>query len=190
MSAFRFVRQLEQEGFLDNVSEMLRLVRREELMHRWQATYLRAAPALPLWWIHPGNCECNLETALRTYNDQASVRERSAPRACLDLFAAAEALGYGPVQGILPHFYIENLDREVLQSMGLSPDDAEYRPNVFVRVPVFQKSVFRSAVNRNGVPVADIIQVWLEVSSHSARDETQANEIRQHALAQIFAEQT
>jgi hypothetical protein len=38
------------------------------------------------------------------------------------------------------------------------------------------------------VPIADIIQVWLEVSSHPARDEALANEIRQHALTQIFSE--
>ena len=41
MSSFRFLRQLDQEGFLDDDSESLRLVRREELMRRWQATYLR-----------------------------------------------------------------------------------------------------------------------------------------------------
>jgi hypothetical protein len=40
MSAFRFVRQLRQEGFLDIKSESLRLVRREERMHRWQAAHL------------------------------------------------------------------------------------------------------------------------------------------------------
>jgi hypothetical protein len=190
MSSFRFVRQLDQEGFLDDDSYSLRLVRREELMLRWLATYLRSVPALPLCWIDRGNCECNLAAALRTYIGQASITVWPAPRACLDLFTAAEALGYGPVQGILPDFYMEDLDREVLHSMGLSPDRAEYRPDVFVRVPVFQESVFRAAVTRDGVPVADIIQVWLEVSSHPARDEAQANEIRQQALAQIFAKQT
>jgi hypothetical protein len=50
MSAFRFVRQLRQEGFLDERDGPLRLVRRKELLRRWQAANLRgctrAAPAL------------------------------------------------------------------------------------------------------------------------------------------------
>ena len=37
MSAFRFIRQLRQEGFLDEEDEEFRVVRREELMRRWQA---------------------------------------------------------------------------------------------------------------------------------------------------------
>jgi hypothetical protein len=170
MSAFRFVRQLRQEGFLDNDSESLRIVRRQELMRRWQAAYLRSVPELPLCWIDPGHNERQLLTALGAYNGRTSVRQRAAPRACLGLFAAAEYLGHGSIQGILPTFYLENLDRAVLAGLGLCPDGAEYRPDLFVRVPVFQKSVFRAAVVRDGVPVADIIQVWLDVSSHSDRE--------------------
>jgi hypothetical protein len=60
MSAFRFVRQLRQEEFLDEDNEFLRLVRKEELMRRWQAAQLRSAPELPLRWIVPvktsGSC--------------------------------------------------------------------------------------------------------------------------------------
>ena len=47
MSAFRFVRQLRQEGFLDRNDEPLRLVRRKELLRRWQAAHLRGARAAP-----------------------------------------------------------------------------------------------------------------------------------------------
>jgi hypothetical protein len=73
---------------------------------------------------------------------------------------------------------------------GLSPDGAEYRPDVYVRVPVFRESVLRAAVIRDGVPVADILQVWLDVSSHPARGEAMVDEICGRVLAQIFAEQT
>jgi hypothetical protein len=58
-------------------------------------------------------------------------KERPAPRACLGLFAAAESLEYGRVQGTLANFYLENLDWAVLGSMGLSPDGAEHRPDMF-----------------------------------------------------------
>ena len=68
MSAFRFVRRLRQEDFLDSDSEILRLVRREELMHRWQAAHLRPAPELPLRWIavsgQGGHCRRGVRLAV------------------------------------------------------------------------------------------------------------------------------
>jgi hypothetical protein len=45
---------------------------------------------------------------------------------------------------------------------------------------------FRGAVQREGVPIADIVQVWLDVSSHPTRGAVQAEEIRRHVLASIF----
>jgi hypothetical protein len=188
MSAFRFVRQLRQEGFLDQNDEPLRLVRRKELLRRWQAAHLRGAPELPLRWIIPRKSERPLLAALYAYNAKPDVKRESAPRACVSMFAAAESLGFGFVHGVPPYFYLESLDREVLSRMGLSPEGAEQRPDVYVRIPAFRESVFRAAVVRDGVPVADILQVWLDVSSHPARGEAQAEEIRHRVLAPIFEE--
>ena len=188
MSAFRFVRQLRQEGFLDERDGPLRLVRRKELLHRWQAAHLRGAPELPLRWIIPVKSQRQLGAALHSYRVQPNVKNEPAPRACLGLFAAAESLGFGFVHGVPPYFYLESLDREVLSRMGLSPEGAEQRPDVYVRIPAFRESVFRAAVVRDGVPVADILQVWLDVSSHPARGEAQAEEIRHRVLAPIFEE--
>ena len=188
MSAFRFVRQLRQEGFLDERDRPLRLVRREELLRRWQAAHLRGAPELPLRWIIPRKSERPLPAALHSYLVQPNVKNEPAPRACLGLFAAAESLGFGFVHGVPPYFYLESLEREVLSRLGLSPEGAEQRPDVYVRIPAFRESVFRAAVVRDGVPVADILQVWLDVSSHPARGEAQAEEIRHRVLAPIFEE--
>ena len=188
MSAFRLVRQLRQEGFLDQNEEPLRLVRREELLRRWQAAHLRAAPEIPLRWIIPRKGERPLMAALHAYSAQPDVKRQTAPRACLGLFAAAESLGFGFVRGVPQYFYLESFDREVLKQMGLSPEGAEQRPDVYVRVPAFRESVFRAAVLRNGVPVADILQVWLDVGSHPARGEEQAQEIRNRVLAPIIEE--
>jgi hypothetical protein len=188
MSAFRFVRQLRQEGFLDENEEPLRLVRRKELLRRWQAAHLRGAPELPLRWIIPVKSEHQLHVALHAYIVQPSQRRESAPRACLGLFAAAESLGLGFVHGVPQYFYLESLDRNVLKRMGLSPEGAKQKPDVYVRVPASRESVFRAAVVREGVPVADILQVWLDVGSHPARGEEQADEIRYRALAPIFEE--
>jgi len=186
MSAFRLVRQLRQEGFLDQHEEPLRLVRREELLRRWQAAHLRGAPELPLRWIIPRKSERPLQAALCAYNVQPEPKP--APRACLGLFAAAESLGFGFVHGVPPYFYLENLDRDVLNRMGLSPEGAEQKPDVYVRVPAFRESVFRAAVVRDGVPVADILQVWLDAGSHPARGKEQAEEIRLRVLAPVIEE--
>lgn len=188
MSAFRFVRQLRKEGFLDEQDEPLRLVRRKELLRRWQAAHLRGTPELPLRWIIPIKNERLLPAALHAYSDQHNVLPEPAPRACLGLFAAAESLGFEFVHGVPPYFYLESLDREALRRMGLSPEGAEQRPNVYVRVPAFRESIFRASVVRDGVPVADILQVWLDVGSHPARGEEQAEEIRHRVLAPIFEE--
>jgi len=188
MSAFRFVRQLRQEGFLDSDEEPLRLVRRSELLRRWQAAHVRGVPEIPLRWIIPGSSERQLPTALQAYGVQPDKKRDHDPRACLGLFAAAESLGFGFVRGVPPYFYLENLDRDVLKRMGLSPEGAELRPDVYVRVPAFRESIFRAAVVRDGVPVADILQVWLDVASHPARGEAQAGEIRRRVLAPIFEE--
>jgi hypothetical protein len=182
MSAFRFIRQLRQEGFVDNDGEMLQLVRREELLHRWQAAHLRSAPELPLRWILSAKSGRQLPAALHSYLAHSGVKQEPSPRACLGLFAAAESLGFGFVHGLPPYFYLENLDRGVLTHMGLSPEGAEHAPDVFVRIPASRESVFRGAVERNGVPVADIVQVWLDVSSHPARGADQAGEIRRRVL--------
>jgi len=190
MSAFRLVRQLRLEGFLDSDSDSLRLVRREELMRRWLAANLRPVPELSLRWIIPTKDERRLTSALRALQVHSQEENDLAPRACLGLFAAAESLGLGFVHGVPPCFYIEELDRAVLGRMGLSPEGAEHRPDVFVRVPASRESVFRAAVERDGVLVSDILQVWLDVSSHPARGEAQADEIRRHALATIFEEKS
>ena len=189
MSAFRFVRQLRQEGFLDNDSESLCLVRREELMHSWQVAHMRSLPEMPLRWIATFKNGRQLPVALQAHHANPGVKERPL-RACLGLFEAAESLGYGNVSGVPAHFYLEYLDRAVFDRLGLSPEGAEYRPDVYVRVPAFRESIFRAAVDRDGLQVADIIQVWLDVSSQTAQGDALAKEIWRRDLAPIFNEES
>jgi hypothetical protein len=185
MSAFRFIRQLEQDRFLDDESEILRLTNREDLMRRWQATYLRPMPEMPLRWIEQVKNEHQVSALLRAFNGEFS--SGSAQPACLGLSAAAECLGFGSAPRVPPRFYyLGTLDREVLRRMGFSPDDAEFRPDLLVRQPVFRKSVFKAAVTRDGILVSDIIQIWLDITAPPAHDVELAHEIRQEALAKIF----
>ena len=193
MSAFRLVRQLSEEGFLDERGG-LRLVRIEELLERW----LRASPyrvhEIPARWILRGEKNA-FHAALRSYTSRmrsdAPVSERNhvrkaSPRICLALFAAAEVLGFKFVHGTQPHIYIENLDEEALRQLGLSVESANHQPDVSVRIPENPHAVFRAAVERNGVPAADVLQVWLDVAHHPARGKAQADILRKQIFSRFF----
>jgi hypothetical protein len=46
--------------------------------------------------------------------------------------------------------------------------------------------VFRGAVHAGGVAVSDVLQVWLDVSSHPSRGQEQANVIRKRVLERVI----
>ena len=198
MSAFRFVRQLSHEGFLEE-NGALRLVRIEELLQRWVGANHRRIREVPVRWIIRG--ESKIEAAVRSYvsrlKENSARRKRSvaarsfqAPnRVCLGWFAAAEAFGLKFVHGSVPHIYLERLEREALAHLGMSVEDAEHRVDAIVRVPDNPESVFRAAVNRDGVPISDILQVWLDVSNHPARGPDQAKIIARKVLAKLFSQE-
>src|SRR5215467_338193 len=191
MSAFRLVRQLSDEGFLEERSG-LRLVRTEELLERWSRASHYRPQETPARWILSGE-KNRFHAALRSYaSGTASLRSgskragRVPPRLCLGLFAAAEALGFKFVHGVQPHLYIERIDREALRELGLSLEPASREADVFVRVPKYPEAVFRAAVERDGVPTSDILQVWLDVSNHPARGKDQADLLRKRVFSQIL----
>jgi hypothetical protein len=181
MSASRFVRQLRNEGFLDDREDDLRLARVEELLDRWVAANQQRPRDIPVRWIVRRD-QPHLLAALKTYS--AVARRR--PRCALGLFAAADALGFGFVQGVPPHIYLERFDADVLRELGLSAEDADHRADAYVRVPTCAEAVFRAAVRSDGLPVSDILQVWLDVSRHPARGQEQADQIRRRVLGPII----
>jgi len=199
MSAFRLVRQLSKEGFLDEGEEFLKIVRIEELMQLWLSASRRVAKEVPARWIIPGG-ENQLSAALKSYSEplgrSAKVkgkvpRSRALPglRICLGLFAAADALGLGFVRGVKPYLYIESLDGGVLRQLGLSLQDADNRPDIYLRIPDNSEAVFRAAVHRDGLAIADVLQVWLDVSNHPSRGKEQADHIRHRALKRLFGQE-
>jgi hypothetical protein len=194
MSASRFVRELLSEGFLDRRKGSLCLVRREDLMRRWQGASQRAARDIPVRWIIRGDEE-QLLSAVRSYCswlDANRLRQQKpradripepAPRVAIGLFAAADLLGVGFVHGAVPYLYLEHLSMPALEQLGLSVEDAKGQPDAYVRVPENKEAVFRAAVQHQGVPVSDILQVWLDVSNHPARGKEQADQIWKRILA-------
>lgn len=192
MSAFRLVRQLADEGFLEEQGG-LRVVRTEELLERWLSASHYRVYETPARWILSGDKNA-FYGALRSYASRmrstrsASKPDRvqAMPRLCLALFAAAELLGFKFVHGLQPHLYIERLDKEALRELGLSLEVGGHEPDVFVRIPKNPQSVFRAAVERDGVPTSDVLQVWLDVSNYPARGKAQADVLRKRVLSHVL----
>jgi hypothetical protein len=197
MSASRFANQLANEGFLDKDGYHLQIVRTDELLERWVSANRQKARDIPVRWIIKKS-EKELFARVAKYAAESkadpglkskarSVRVTKAPaRCCIGLFAAADALGVGFVRGVPAHLYLERLDLDVMQELGLSVEDADRRADVYVRVPSNKESVFRAAVMRDGLPVSDVLQVWLDASAHPARGREQADEIWRRVLKPLF----
>ena len=196
MSAFRFVRQLEAEGFLEQSGRVLKLVRIEQLFHRWRAANLKLPREFPFRWVLKGKDPEKLSQVIRSYQSELAVQGSLIPlgdhgevnhaRICLGLFSAADALGFGVVHGVPEYIYVESMNYELMHRLGLSQGGHGKPVDIFARVPYARRSVFRGAVVRNGVPASDILQVWLDVSAHPARGSEQADEIQKRILKPLL----
>jgi DNA-binding MarR family transcriptional regulator/Holliday junction resolvase len=193
VSASRLVRQLEAEGFLDRYADQLQLVRVDDLLEEWQAAERRAFKEIPCRWVIPGHGRKQLESALHDYSaghprqqPVENLGEGSSPRVCLGLFAAAEALGVGFVQGVPPVLYIERMQAELIQQLGISQERA-IQADLYLRIPSHKEAIFRAAVEHKGVLVSDALQVWLDVSNHPSRGKEQADRIRNQVLHRLLS---
>jgi hypothetical protein len=173
MSAFRFVQQLQRQGYLHESGAPLRLVRRAQLFARWQASNLRSANEVPMRFLFSGQARSGVREIL------------SGGRACLALFAAADALGFGIVEGVPPHLYVRRLSSDPLAWKNMVPAEHGERPDLIVRQAPAPQSVFRGIVHPQGLASCDILQVWLDVSGHPSRGQEQADAIRQRVLARV-----
>ena len=197
MSASRFVNQLANEGFLDKDNENLQIVRADELLERWVSASRKMSRDVPARWIIKRDekqffaavahyaAESKAENSPKSKVRSGRIPKRQ-PRCCVGLFAAADALGLGFVRGVPPHLYLENFDLEVLQELGLSVEDSDRRSDVNIRVPSTKEAIFRAAVFREGLPISDVLQVWLDAAAHPARGRGQADEIRRRVLQPLI----
>ncbi len=69
------------------------------------------------------------------------------------------------VHGVQPYLYMERLDA-----------------GVHLRIPDNSEAVFRAAVHRDGLAIADVLQIWLDVSNHPSRGKEQADHISHHGV--------
>jgi hypothetical protein len=174
MSASRLLQQLRIEGYLDDATSQLRLVRREDLFRRWSASASRGYVDFPCRYLLRANPREQLRSLFKKHSDTA----------CLGLFAAANELGIGHVSGVPDHVYVTELPGDKNRSglMSAAPND---RPDLTLRMAPFPASIFRGAVDRDGLKVADIVQVWLDVAQHPTRGAEQADLIYRKVLKPI-----
>ena len=176
MSVSRFIRRLREEGLIDESSATLRLVRRAELFRRWQAATSRATPELPMRFLMPGAQSEQLRKVVARH-----------PESCIGLFAAATLLDKGHVADGLPWVYVRKLPKTPSQAW---PELVEVSPaeplQLMLKQAATPESVFRGAVQVRGASVADILQVWLDVSLHPARGSEQADHLARTVLAKVI----
>lgn len=175
MSAFRLVQQLQRDGYLHESKPYLSLVRREDLFKHWQAAAARRVKEAPMRFILRGDPQVELKRMFRS------------GRACLGLFAAADALNFGFVEGVPPYVYVQRLGPASIAAWrNIVPADQGEQPDIILRQAPAPQSVFRGLVRADSVPVCDILQVWLDVSSHPSRGREQADLIRDRVLEPVI----
>lgn len=177
MSASRFLQQLRNEGYLEESSRYLILVRRADLFRRWRSAAMRPSLEIPMRFLIRGSIQQQINRLLASQDKEA----------CLGLFAAADALQLGHVSGVPPYIFVPKVprpgDNKWRALVAASPSEA---PDLILRQAISPNSLFRGALHRNGLIISDVIQVWLDVANHPSRGEEQAELIYQKVLRQII----
>ena len=108
-------------------------------------------------------------------------------RACLALFAAADALQIGFVSGVPPYVYVQRIQAANLAAWknlrACAPGES---PDLIIRQAPAPQSVFRGLVRREGIAACDVLQVWVDVASHPSRGREQAEMIRKRVLHRVI----
>lgn len=175
MSASRFLRRMQEEGFVDDSGGPLRVVRRDELFRRWQSAAMRSSPELRMSYLIPAAGPRQL------------YKLASRLGACIGLFEAAGLLEVGHVSGAVPHVYVRRLSPpQGMEWPGVVPSAPGEPPQVIIKQANAPESLFRGAVRAGEVLVADVLQVWLDVSSHPSRGAEQEQLLREGVLAKVL----
>ncbi len=175
-TAARLVAALNAEGFLGG-RRPISLIRIDDLLAMWRSARGRRPPEIRArWLLAPRDTGARLADLLRRH-EQSPGR-----RACLGLFAACDRMGFRFVSGVSPHLLVEDPSTSLLDGLRLGPAEPGESADVFVRTPGFPETAFRGALVRDGIPVSDPIECWLDVSDHPARGQ----EMSDHLLSGIL----
>jgi len=132
-----------------------------------------SSPRHPARWIIRKE-EKHLFAAIRSYVSEVGVGPVSSakqqhganmwvqPRCAIGLFCGGRRARFGLRSWVPPYVYLERVNSGVIRQLGLAIEDAGRRADVFIRIPDRPEAVFRAAVSRAGLPVTDVLQVWLD----------------------------
>jgi hypothetical protein len=108
-------------------------------------------------------------------------------RACLALFAAADALRLEFVSGVPSYVYVHRIQPANLAAWrNLRACVPGELPEFIVRQAPAPQSVFRGQVRPEGMAACDVLQVWVDVASHPSRGREQADMIRKRVLQRVI----
>ncbi|HYO77874.1 MAG TPA: hypothetical protein VE010_15555, partial [Thermoanaerobaculia bacterium] len=171
MTAFRYVDQLRSQRHLHESSPFIRLVRLDELLDRWRAAARVPPVSVRAKWLFAGDKRAQMRRVSEMFKRDVCVRS----------YAGADALGFGIVRGVPTDFYLRQVPDDLGRTLGLVPA-AGSEATVFLATPSAKESVFRGAIEAEGVRSTDVLQVWLEVGHDPTRGPQQAEHLHRKVI--------
>ena len=183
MTTGRFVNELNREGFLDTSKPYLSLMRLEELLERWRAASVSVSKReLPMRFLFDGDKEKMI----------SKLMDRIKVETCLGLFDAARHHELGFVGGAVTYLYVPKLTEIDMLNPAWSALDfsTNEKADIVIRQAPWPTSIFKASINSFGTRYTDVIQTWLDVSSHPTRGAEQADFIwKQYLQPKLGLEQ-
>jgi len=176
-SVSNFLGLAERQDWLKRESERLVMLRIPQLLDQWSYHLCNNPdPSIPVGSIYPGEEREAVLGRLRGRGD-----------AVIGGHAGAHLMGLGVGNVDIPRIHVRQL-ASGLKGLDLAevPHD---RALAILSQPKAVDAVFRGAViDASGLPLADILQIYLDVRFSMARGEEQAEHIYERVLAPFFRE--
>jgi len=180
-SVSAFVRKAEREGFLKRRHGELVIRHHQELLDDWShALKNRGRRAIGLRFLYPDEPEEEFMGKLRSY-----CQEQDAMPVAIGGHLGCHLLGLGRSNVRKARLYAGKAFEEVLSALDLVEDDSESSP-LSLLVQPSRDSVFRCAVDVEGVPVCDVLQCYFDVRFSYARGREQADYLYERILQPHF----
>lgn len=179
MSVSRFLQQLRHDKFLSPTSPYITLVQREELFAKWRSVMHRRPTEIPMRFLLRSNAHSQLLKLVNNQNGEV----------CIGLFAAADAMHIGHVNGVPPHVIVPKLPTIGAKKngpWGMVAPSSDGSPDFILRQTLTPQSTLRGAVRMGDSVYTDIIQTWLDVSHHPSRGQEQAHLIYRKILQPLI----
>jgi hypothetical protein len=180
-SVSSFVNLAEQEGFLKRESGGFVIQNCQELLDDWGfAIKSKARRAIGLRFLYPGESEEKFLHRLRLY---CRNRKEGADSAQVSVggHLGCHLLGLGRSNVRQAVLYADGSVEDILSSLDLVEDQSQL-PQLSLIADSGGKSVFRCAVETDGIQVCDVLQCYFDVRFSYARGREQADYMYEHVL--------